>query len=121
MSYDLFSAALSETNPDARFMVLMMALETLLEDTERPAAVQDLISRFIQLTEDAGLSEGDKSSLLGGLGRLRYESIGQSGRKLASSLGARQYNEKTGRRFFSDCYTVRSDLAHGKFPSPVAA
>lgn len=118
VSYDLFSAALSESNPDARFMMLMMAYETLLADTDRPEAVQNLVAQFVQMTEAAGLGDGDKRSLLGSLDRLRYESIGQSGRKLASTLGDRLYGERTGSRFFTECYTVRSDLAHGNFPRP---
>jgi hypothetical protein len=53
-----------------------------------------------------------KSSLLGSLRWLRFQSIGQAGRALAATLGNRTYLDMTPSKFFAHCYDLRSRLVH---------
>jgi hypothetical protein len=118
LAYDLFSAAAWETSADARLVTLLMAIETLIEPQPRPEAVRAHVDRLIADTRIAGLPEPETTSIVGSLSWLREESIGQAGRRLADRLGDRMYMERTPRRFFTDCYALRSALVHGTYPRP---
>lgn len=123
VAFDLFSAsfAVSEGSSDARFAMLMMALETLLEAKPRSPESLAHVDRLIAETKSAAIEEGEKASMLGSLQYLRQESIGQSGRRLAAGLGTRTYLELAPEAFFSRCYTLRSRLVHGHHPRPSRA
>lgn len=86
-TYDLYSSSFSATSVDARFIVLMMALETLISPRSRDERAVAHVDRPIELTRQAGLSEGDSNSLIGSLRFLQRESIGRAGRRLVSALG----------------------------------
>ena len=118
LAYALYSASFSERSADARFMTLMMAVETLLDPPRRPRLVVEHIDALIQQTRDADLPADEIDSLVGGLGNLYEESIGRAGRKLARRLPRRFYMSESPAKFFSDCYEIRSDLAHGAVPRP---
>ena len=117
-AYDLYSSAFSATTFDARFVVLMMALETLLEPEERAAEVVSHVDNLIEITTKARLPSDQRASLLGSLRYMRQESIGQAGRRLALRLGERRYMELEAPRFFTKCYELRSSLVHGSHPRP---
>jgi hypothetical protein len=114
----LFAASFSENSADARFMTLMMAVETLLDQPLRPRPVVQHIDALIEQTRDADLPPDEIESLVGGLVRLREESIGRAGKKLARTLPRRFYMSESPAAFFSKCYEIRSDLAHGAVPRP---
>jgi hypothetical protein len=118
LAYDLFSASFWQPSEDSRFMMLMMALETMLEAEPRSEATQAHIDNLVSLTQSADLPETERSSIVGALDSLREESISQAGRRLASTLGERRYNGRTPMQFFNDCYAIRSGLAHGHSPRP---
>jgi hypothetical protein len=75
LAYALYSASFNETHADARFVMLMMALETLLPETERPEAVLAHVERLREITKQADLPDADRRSLLGSLDWLRLQSI----------------------------------------------
>jgi len=122
LAYDLFSAAFSETNADARFVTLMMAFETLLPQTERSDAARTHVDRLIDQTSNSSLSRPERDSLTKSLEWLRYESISKSGRTLAKTLGSRTYmpdpETEDPVSFFQACYDMRSQLVHGLYPRP---
>lgn len=120
LAYDLFSSSFFQTSADARFITLMMALETLLELRPRDAAARTHVYKLIRLTRASGLEQRDVDSMVGSLQWLRNESISQAGRRVASSLGDRTYMDGTEdpARFFDRCYAVRSQLLHGAVPRP---
>ena len=118
LAYDLFSASFSETTADARFTMLMMALETLIEQEPRAAEAITHVERLIAETSASDLPHAEADSIVGALKALRKESIGQAGRRLAASLGNRTYMEETPGTFFTRCYSLRSDLVHGAYPRP---
>jgi hypothetical protein len=118
LAFDLYSASFSETSGDARFMMLMMAVETLIDPQPREQAVRDYVQRLIAETEAAELPAGEKQSIAGSLSWLHNQSIGQAGRQLARKLGTCQYLDEDSVTFFNDCYELRSALAHGYVPRP---
>jgi hypothetical protein len=116
LAYDLYSASFAETSADARFVMLMMAAETLIEPLARVAEVVTHVERLLALTREARLPTSETASLSGSLKWLKSESISQAGRRLAKTLGARLYMEETPPRFFTRCYQIRSQLVHGGYP-----
>jgi hypothetical protein len=118
LAYDLYSASFFETSSDARFLLLMMAAETLIEQEYRPEDVRAHVSRLITETRSSGLSPDHIESLVASLEGLSIESVGRAGRRLAASLGDRRYMEESASTFFMRCYEMRSQLVHGHFPRP---
>lgn len=118
LAFDLYSASFSQESADARMLMLMMALETLLELRPRSDAGQEHVRRMIELTEAADLPADERSSMLGSLSYLSRESISQAGRHLVRRLGDRTYMDLTPVKFFNKCYELRSALAHGHVPRP---
>lgn len=120
ISLELFHASMFQKSADARFILLMMAIEALLVPGDRSQAAIGHIDTLMRLTRDsAQLTEAEKDSIIGPLGRLRKESIIQTGRRLAAErLGPRIYSNKSAPDFFTDCYELRSKLVHGGSPFP---
>jgi hypothetical protein len=52
LAYDLYSASFSTDSPDARFALLMMALETIIEPQPRDSTVIAQVDQFIAGTEE---------------------------------------------------------------------
>ena len=118
LAYDLYSASFSEESADARFVMLMMATETLIEPQQRSEAVARHVRELISATETSSLQRQEIESIVGSLKWLYSESIGQAGRRLAESLGGRRYADEEPRQFFTRCYDLRSRLIHGQHPRP---
>jgi hypothetical protein len=118
LAYDLYSASFSQPAADARFMMLSMALETIIEPRDKPAGVQQQVENLIKLVQESSLDPLSATSLVGGLRALKQESVGQAGRRLAQRLGDRTYLGRAPEAFFSYCYQLRSKLVHGSYPRP---
>jgi hypothetical protein len=123
LALELFNASFFQKTSDSRFLMLVMATETLIEPGPRSLVAADHVETLIRLTEGSEiLSSEEKASLLGSLRWLRSESINQTGRKLAiARLGKRRYMEQSAPAFFSQCYSLRSRLVHGVHPFPTQA
>jgi hypothetical protein len=115
LAYELFSASSFADYVDARFMLLMMAVETLVQQNERENEEQELIDQLISCVNNSNIK--NKDSIKGGLEGLRQESIGQAGKRLVSNL-SNNYLDLIPERFFSFCYSLRSKLVHGHIPRP---
>jgi hypothetical protein len=118
LAYNLYSASFSEESADARFVMLMMAAETLIEPQPRSEAVAAHVCELISATETSPLRREEIESIVGSLKWLYSESISQAGRRLAQSFGERRYADEEPRRFFTRCYELRSKLVHGQHPRP---
>jgi hypothetical protein len=118
LSFDLYSASAIQPSTDARFIMLVMAVETLLDPKPRPKSSRAHVEHLIELTQAAELPESEKSSLLGSLEWLQFQSISQAGRALAATLGDRTYMGMTPSKFFTHCYDLRSRLVHGATSRP---
>jgi hypothetical protein len=121
LAYDLFGGSFFTTSADARFVMLMMAVETLIEPKPRTDEVRRHVQGVIEATEQSGLDADEIRSIIGSLRWLLQESIRRAGQRLARSLGNRRYMDQPPERFFSDCYEMRSQLVHGAFPRPSRA
>jgi hypothetical protein len=60
----------------------------------------------------------DREAIIGSLRALQQESVGQAGRRLARSLGEREYMGESPPTFFARRYELRSSLVHGHYPRP---
>jgi hypothetical protein len=119
LAFDLFSASFAEPSADARLVMRMMAVETLLDPAPRPAPVLDHVDDLITQTKKSTLPADEVQSLLGSLRLLRKESISRAGKELARSLPHQQrYMGEPPTKFFSECYKIRSALVHGRVPRP---
>jgi hypothetical protein len=120
LSLELFNTSFFQKSADSRFLVLVMAVEALLEPSLRSPAVLLHVESVIAATNRAeSLSPEEKQSLLGTLSWLRYESINQTGRRLAEKyLEGQVYMNMKAPSFFSYCYNLRSRLVHGEHPLP---
>jgi len=119
VAFTLFNAASFQKTADSRFMLLVMAVEVLLEPMPRRSEAIQHVEQLIRLTKESNLSSQEKDSMVGALGWLKTESIGQAGRKLANDrLAGRTFDGMTPDAFFMRAYTMRSNLAHGNLPLP---
>ena len=119
LAYDIYASAfVVQFSAEARFMLLMMALETLIEQAERDAPTRSHVDRLIEVTRISELPNREKASIAGSLQWLYVESVTRAGKKLAATLGDRTYNNETPPRFFAECYDVRSKLVHGHSARP---
>lgn len=119
VSLDLYNASFFQKSADIRLLMLVMAIEALLNPAVRSASSLAHVERLLDLTKEAALDPKESASILGSLRRLKNESIRQTGMKLVSSqLGDRRYADKSATDFFYYCYGLRSSLAHGACPLP---
>lgn len=121
LAYNLFSASFSQPAADASFLMLSMALETLIEQAQRTPAERAQIDAMIRCLKESDLEQDAINSLVGSVQALKRESVGQAGRRLATRLSPRQYLERTPVDFFNYSYGLRSDLVHGHVPRPTHA
>jgi hypothetical protein len=117
-AFDLYGASFFLDSTDARFVMLMMAVEALITPIAKSPRAVRYVDQFIDQITLSDLEESEKASLIGSLDYLRSESINQAGRRLVEALGGRKYGGVDAPKFFSRCYEVRSSLVHGKHPRP---
>lgn len=118
LAFNLLSASLSEESSDARFLMLMMALETLIDQQQRSPEAIALVSELQEMVRKSDISDADRNSIVMSLGDLSRESVGRAGRRLAKTLGGRRYAGMRPTAFFTACYELRSKLVHGHADRP---
>jgi hypothetical protein len=120
LAFKLFNASFFQKSADTRLLMLVMAIEALLDPPPRPPDALAHVDSMIGATKEcATLSPEERESLLGSMKWLRLESIRRAGRRLAAErLGDREYHNKKAPGFFAYCYDLRSRLVHGKHPFP---
>jgi hypothetical protein len=120
VALDLFNASFFQKTPESRYLLLMIAVEALLDPEPRSSAavahVEDLIRRTRYSSQ---LTVAEKESICGSLEWLKRESIRHTGRALMSTqLDGKEYQGRTAAQFFTQCYMLRSRLLHGIHPMP---
>lgn len=120
IAFDLYSASFFQGHAsDGRFLMLMMAVESLIETEMRPEPVRLLLDRWVdEVRRNSELTSDEAEGLSNALRSLHNEAIGRAGRRLADHLDPERYGGKRARRFFTDCYRLRSKLVHGQTPRP---
>jgi hypothetical protein len=120
VAYSLFSGSFGLA-PEARFALLMAAVEAMMDAKERPVEALTLIEQWKEQVRASPLQSDDATSLINAMAFLRTDSISLTGQKLASKLGSMQYGGLAPAQFFKRCYTLRSRLMHGQHPIPTPA
>jgi hypothetical protein len=113
LACEIYASSFFDIGQRSRFITLVTAVEALLEPAKRPDSVQSLVDELAAKTQEADVDQATKTSIGGSLQKLRYESIGQAGRALATSLlGDKLYGGKSASTFFRSCYDLRSAIVH---------
>jgi len=115
LAFDLFSASSFTSSADSKFILLMMAIESLIEQDERSQEEQELIYQLIKTVKKTKIKS--KDSIISSLSNLKYESIGSAGRRHVSKLNGK-YMNLCPIQFFSYCYKLRSKIVHGNTQRP---
>ena len=120
VAYSLFSGSFGLA-PEARFALLMAAIEAMMDAEKRPDEALALIEQWKEEVRASPLLPNDATSLINAMTFLRTDSISVTGQKLASKLEPKQYGGLAPVKFFKHCYTLRSRLMHGLHPVPTPA
>lgn len=119
LAFTLFNASFFQPTADTRFLLLVMAIEALIELAPRDMASQAHVHALVTATKTASIPDADRRSMLGSLQWLKKESINQAGKRLtARRLGSRLYANMPAPEYFSHVYLMRSNLVHGNLPYP---
>jgi hypothetical protein len=119
LAFVLFNSSFFQPGADARFLLLTMAIEALIEPTQKSFEAIQLVDGFIKQTKESAVQRSERDSLIGSLKWLRYESISKAGQRFAKEkLGDKCYEGRSAPDYFADIYSIRSSLVHGKVPFP---
>jgi hypothetical protein len=119
LAVDLFNASFFEPASDTRLLVLMMAVEALIEREDRSLEAQQLLGGWEDAARASPFPQPERDSLAQALRGLRRESIGSAGRRLVTQrLGGQQFLGKSAAGFFDHCYALRSRLVHSDAERP---
>jgi len=113
LAYELVHASLANDNAEARFILLVTAIEALIPRKWRNQSAVDLLDSLITIVEQRAHIENDLREVVSTLLESdKFESVRSFGLKLADRLTG-QYGGTTARKYFDAVYGTRSDLAHG--------
>jgi hypothetical protein len=116
---ELYFGSWFDVVPRARFVTLMTAIEAMLDPAPRGKAVQTLVSELIRATRQSSIPQQTKDSICGALQWLKSESIGQAGRRLASTLLPDDtFAGLSAGSFFRHAYDIRSKIVHNGYANP---
>jgi hypothetical protein len=119
LALSLYHASFFQPTADTRFLLLVMAIEALIEPKPKSDKAIACVTVFIDQISSSSLPLDEKNSLIGSLRWLRDESISHAGKRLATeTLGDKTYDGKKAAKFFSHVYSLRSNLVHGNMPYP---
>lgn len=113
LAYDVYGLSFFVPTADARFLMLMTALECLIERQSRSVEVRAHVEVMLKETKDADLPEPERQRLVSALGGLKLESITAAGARLADSVERQEYLGTANAAFFKRAYDMRSRLVHG--------
>jgi len=119
-SYALFSDSFFASNPSTRLILLVMAVEALVEPQQKSVEAIQYINEFTERIKNAeDLKAEEKQSLQGSLHWLYTESIFQGCKRIINDrLSNAVIDIQAEIKLFRDCYNIRSSLVHGSQPYP---
>ncbi len=113
LASEIYASSFFDTSARSRFITLVTAVEALLEPPKHSDEVQTLVAEFEAATRQSTIDESTKESIIGSLGRIRYQSIMQAGRTLVRRLiPSERFDGQSSADFFARCYDRRSKLLH---------
>lgn len=118
LAFDLFNHGVLAKSPDAKFVLLMMAVEALMTTFDRSDRVHRVVEDLRAVLLKADLDAAERDALLSHVGQAKRASFRQQGERLAESLGERRYGAMSPAAFFTHCYKLRGRLVHGDADRP---
>lgn len=113
LAMELMTSSFFESSSRSRFLILILAAESILTPNDRPAEVQTLVDELKKHTKASAITEIDKNSILGSLNWLYKDSISKSLKKMAIRyLPGKIYDGMPSEIFIKRCYDARSKLVH---------
>lgn len=113
LAYRLVHAAFFESNAEAAHILLVTALEAIIDKKKgkRQADVRELVNWLKQEVKDTlDQSHQHRQALLDALEREKRESINGAGQRLAQTYLAGEYDGLASNDFFKKVYDQRSNL-----------
>jgi hypothetical protein len=110
---EILNISVRETSPKVKYLATYLAMEQIIERKMRSKNAQDLIDRFIQLTNNSELPELEKTSLAGSLGYLREQSFSSAFTSFSKRITSPEaIKEMPVTKFVSECIKLRNKIAH---------
>lgn len=105
---------LTITNQSGRFILLMSALESLIDQPKVSRKLQVSLDAYIKRVKNLKLGTEEKDSIVGSISFLKKVSIKRSGKELVERLidSEKRYNYFGASTFFSKAYDLRSNFVH---------
>jgi len=119
LAAEIFAASFFDRSPSSRFLSLMVAIESILEQSQRNAEAQLVVDSLQMTVEQSPLDTVTKESMKGAIKWIRKESIRQSGQRIATELlNSHLYDEMLPAKFFQHIYDKRCKLVHDGVAPP---
>ncbi len=112
LTYAAYTASFG-LRPDARMVALVSAVELMTDPKKRDDDAQAVVDAMVAAVKASNMDQSTKDSMKGAMNWLRWQSIKQSVRDVAATLGDRRYMGESAPEFVSRCYDLRSNLVHG--------
>jgi len=107
-AYELFASSRFENSSRSRFLLLVMAVEALVERSGRPQDEQDYLAQSVRELEASTLSVDAKATLRQALSSLKMQSISSAAQVMIAGAISAPAAEA-----FKKTYGIRSRLVHG--------
>jgi hypothetical protein len=113
LASEIYASSFFDVSARSRFITLVTAVEALLEPLKRSDEVEALVEEFKDKIQQSIVDENTRDSIIGGLERLKDQSIGQAGRELSRQLLPNElFDGQASADFFNRCYRLRSQILH---------
>lgn len=110
---EILNISVRETSPKVKYLATYLAVEQLIERRMRSDSAQELIDKFIELTNKSELPEVERESLSGSLGYLKEQSFSSAFTSYAKRITSPEtINEMPVTKFVSECIKLRNKIAH---------
>jgi hypothetical protein len=116
LAYSLVHAAHFESNPETVHVLLVTALEAIIDAKrqKRERGVQEIIGEFkTAVKQRFHESDPNRCILLNALGNIKKEGINECGQRVAGELLSENYLEESPADFFKTVYRQRNRIVHG--------
>ncbi len=109
---EILNISVRETSPKVKYLATYLAMEQILERKMRSEGAQELIDKFIQLTNNSELPKEEKESLSGSLGYLKEQSFSSAFSSFSMRITSpKTINQMPVTKFVSECIKLRNKIA----------
>ena len=110
---ELLNLSSREQSPKLKFLTAYLALEQLITIKKRSNKAQKLIAEFIKQTNASGITDDEKTSLVGSLSNLRHGSFSGAFKSFSKSITPpKEFQGFTPEQLASKCIDLRNKIAH---------